>query len=196
MASNPSKQRGNVDELFPDFPVNPGMLDEQGRFITAGLTREGGVPEQKILPSLDAMGQLSNAELQAVLDHYGVGQPWESLKSDMYQYVARMTEMTDKAAIRAEVERLFDPQGPLARRHMLGMARRVDQTWSMLEAAEGNPAAEFVWITEFDDRVCEGCEGNGGDIMTLAEWQAGGLPGPAVCYGGNSCRCDLVRVTD
>ena len=195
MAKRQSKRRGNVGELFPDFPVGAGELDDQGRYITPGL-RRNSPPEQWVLPSLDDMGDLSMAQLQGILTHYGAGQPWDSLKSDMYQYVARMTEMTDKGAIQAEVDRLFDPQGPLARRHMLGMARRVDQVWSMLDSADGDLNAEFVWITEFDDRVCDGCEGNAGDMNTLAEWQAEGLPGPAVCWGGNYCRCDLVRVTD
>jgi hypothetical protein len=158
--------------------------------------QKGAPPQQKRLPELADMRNLSISELHEVLNHYGVGTPWQSLKNDMTAYVARMTEMTDPALIKEEVERLTDPQGPLAKRHMLGMARRVDQTWSMLDAAGGDINAEFVWLTEFDELVCEGCQGNAGVIATLAEWYEMGLPGPNVCYGGAYCRCDMVRVTE
>ena len=195
MVKKTYKRRGNAGELFPDFPVDAGGLDDKGQYVTPGL-RRNSPPEQVRLPELADMKNLSMAELQGILTHYGVGTPWDSLKNDMAGYVARMTELTDKDAIQREVERLMDPTGPMARRHMLGMARRVDQTWSMLDAADGDMNAEFVWITEFDDDVCPGCEGNGGDEASLAEWYTVGLPGPNVCFGGSYCRCDLLRVDE
>ena len=143
------------------------------------------------------MKNLSMAELQGIMDHYGVGTPWETLRGQTRDYVARMTELKPGTpAFDREVNRLFDvnnPNGTIARRAALSMARRTDQTWSMIDAAGGDMNANFTWLTEFDDDVCPGCEDNGGHTQSMAAWIADGLPGPSVCYGGSYCRCDLIR---
>jgi len=197
LAKKTSKPPAFEDEIRADFPVPPATLDETGAHFISPSLSTGGPPEQKRLPSLADMKDLSMAELQGIMDHYGVGTPWETLRGQTSDYVARMTELkSGTRAFEREVNKLFDinnPNGTIARRAALGMARRVDQTWSMLDAAGGDMQANFTWLTEFDDAVCPGCEDNGGVTQSMAAWIAEGLPGPSTCYGGSYCRCDLIR---
>lgn len=50
----------------------------------------------------------------------------------------------------------------------------------------------FVWVAIMDKATCDVCEGNHGEIKTLAEWSEIGLPRSGACFGRESCRCLLV----
>jgi hypothetical protein len=120
LAKDKSKKPAFEDEIRADFPVPPATLDEAGaNFISPSLTT-GAPPEQVRLPSLADMKNLSMAELQGIMDHYGVGTPWETLRGQTRDYVARMTELKPGTpAFEREVNRLFDvnnPNGTIARR--------------------------------------------------------------------------------
>jgi hypothetical protein len=181
-----------------DFPVLPDILEtpggriEDNQFITPGITYAGAVPEQMRLPSLAELQGLTNAELMEVLQHYGVMAPWGAMVTRAQQYVTRMTELRPGSPEwQAEVDRLITTD---SRRGMLSLNRRVAQTWSSLEAIDGDVNKTMIWLPERDENTCENCSANGGKEKTWAEWQVSGPPGAAVCLGGDQCRCDLVVV--
>jgi hypothetical protein len=68
---------------------------------------------------------------------------------------------------------------------MLSLNRRVAQTWSSLEAIDGDVNKTMIWLPERDENTCENCSANGGKEKTWAEWQVSGPPGSAVCRGGD-----------
>jgi hypothetical protein len=138
------------------------------------------------------MRGLSNAELEDLLQHYGIKAPWGTAVSRAGQYVTRMTELRPGSPEwAAERDRIIDTQ---SRRGMLSLNRRVAQTWSSLDAIDGDVNKTMIWLTEADEGVCENCEERAGEELTWAEWQVAGPPGAAVCLGGDYCRCDLVVV--
>ena len=182
----PKSNENNRD----DFPVGPGYL-EDNQYITPGLT-SSSPPEQVRLPDIKALGDLTNEQLLQVLEHYGIVAPWDTLVSTAAQYVARLTELRPGSPeFAAEVQRILDLE---SRRGMLSVSRRVHQQWSSLDAIDGDMGKQMVWITELDSSVCEPCSQRGGLMMSYREWQSTGMPGAAVCQGGDLCRCDLVVV--
>jgi hypothetical protein len=50
----------------------------------------------------------------------------------------------------------------------------------------------YLWIAVKDKNTCEICEGNHGEIKTLAEWSAIGEPRSGACLGESRCRCVLI----
>jgi hypothetical protein len=175
-------------------PIKPNFVDENNQYVSPGLVP--GEAEINRLPSLRDLGDLSLAELSRQLQLYGITPEFERIISEAAtQYIGRLHSlgpaiMSNQAAMDAEVERIATGG---SKRAMLTRARRAQQMWSTLDAADGNMNAEFISISEDDERVCDNCIDLAGEIYTLAEWQAIGHPG-FVCLGGGMCRCDLVRV--
>jgi len=176
-------------------PPQPSFIDSKGRIITPLIEREGGIPTGLRLPSSADMLNMSDAELHATLQRFGVSKPWPEMSDDAAQYVARMQSQTSEAMtdeeIAAETARITTP---ISQRGLRGLARRTQERWTTMEAldAVGDMSHELIRISEGDDSVCDNCLALAGTIGTIFEHEAVGLPGSQSCYGGDDCRCQLV----
>lgn len=173
-----------------DFPSAPSGLDPRGVYISKTLTADAD-PKLIRLPDLKDIKNLSLKDLKDTLKHYGVTEAWESYEANAASYLARVSSIPPGPLFDAELERILDVS---SKRGALGMSRRAVQTWSTLEAIDGNVNQEMMWLNEDDDRTCEPCDQNGGEIHTYAEWVQIGLPGAQTCLGGDYCRCDLLVI--
>lgn len=51
------------------------------------------------------------------------------------------------------------------------------------------------WTTESDENVCDDCEARAGDVRSMLEWEAIGLPKSGFSVCGTNCRCELTEET-
>ena len=181
-----------ADDPRFDFPVPPRQLTPGGeRLISPGLT-SGATPQLARLPTIADMRNLSQSELLDVLEQYGVTEPWESMINDTRKYLQRMTSIPPGSdRWNEELNSLISTE---SRRGVLNLARRTQERFSTLDSIDGNVNQELMWITVSDDNLCENCDERGGEIKSYSEWTQVGLPGAAVCLGGDQCRCELVAV--
>jgi len=172
-------------------PIPRGHI-EKNRYISPGLTTDSR-PKQASLPDMVELRDLPNDQLLSVLEHYGVIEPWHQMKQRATEYVQRMSRIRpgDEQAIQDAVDEITTTA---SRRGMLGLNRRIYETWSSLDAIDGNLNQDMIWICEDDESSCTGCKSHGGEIKSYAEWQIEGPPGAAICKGGDYCRCQLVAV--
>lgn len=175
---------------WDDFPIPEPFVDPQNRYITPGLTHSDR-PEAFKMPTIAEMKGMAStpegrAELQRMLDHFGIGNSLNYLKSDAADYVQRMTTLTGEA-FKNEVNNLISRE---TGRGLLGMSRRMHQQFAALRDIDGNVNQPMIRVTEGDDSMCENCEALGGEIRTYADW-AGDMPGSQSCLGGDNCRCTL-----
>jgi hypothetical protein len=49
----------------------------------------------------------------------------------------------------------------------------------------------WVWVAIGDDSLCDDCDDRNGDVMTLDEWKAIGIPGAGTTICQDNCRCGL-----
>ena len=166
----------------------PGYLDDN-TFVTPGL-RTGDSPRYVALPDLAAMKNMTNEELMQTLNHYGITEPLGILQSQAMEYVRRMMPLRSDE----DINRAFAELVANERRQLLGTARRVQQQWSTLDAIQGDMNQELIWLAEDDEATCDSCAPRSGEIDTWWGWKQRGMPGSAVCRGGNYCRCDLVAI--
>ena len=181
-----------ADEIRFDFPVPPLELTEERpiRLLAPGIEL-GDAPSQVRLPSIEEMSRLSRKELLDVLQHYGVTEPWESMRASTAAYLERVSNIVPgDPRWEAEMNALLGGE----QRALLSLARRTSEKWGTLDAIDGNVNQEMMWVTHTDDNLCDNCDDRGGEIKTYAEWVQAGLPGAAVCLGGDQCRCELVPV--
>jgi hypothetical protein len=151
-----------------------------------------GVPEQFRFPDSRDLKSLSVSELNEYLTRFGILEPWQQAKLSAAGYVQRMSAIPPGSqAFKDEVNRLVGFDNP---RGALGMVRRAYRELSLVDAVSGG-SREYIWISDGDDGTCDRCSERGGDIGTLAYHAEKGLPGPAVCEGGDFCRCELVPVS-
>ena len=57
---------------------------------------------------------------------------------------------------------------------------------------DANLEDEYMWVAVEDNRTCDVCSGNHGEINTLGDWSAIGEPRSGACMGDQNCRCILV----
>ena len=172
------------------FPIPEPFVDPQNRFITPGLTHSDR-PEAFKMPTIAEMKGMvqtpeGRAELERMLDHFGIGNSLNYLKGAASDYVQRMTTLTGQA-FQDEVNNLISRESG---RGLLGMSRRMHQQFAALRDIDGNVNQLMIRVTEGDDSMCENCEALGGEIRTYADW-AGDMPGSQSCLGGDNCRCTL-----
>lgn len=167
-------------------------IDEDGKIRAPNMALAGPVPVVDPLPDIAGMIALSDEELIAVLQRYGVTTTWEELRANMLDTVrAAMRIPAGAPDYRERMEFLIDSG---SRRTLVGMARRASEQYATREALDGDANAQLIRISEGDDHVCGPCEERAGMIGTLAEHEAMGAPGAASCDGGDYCRCQLVRI--
>lgn len=175
--------------------VGPRLEGEQ--FVSPGIVRPDGlVPQQFVLPDHDALVELSRteegqAQLVAILEQLGVIEPLDVAKARAVAASVRLQSIPPGSKLYQQVEQEIIDR--YVGQELMGMSRYIDQQYSTMIAIEGDKGQTMIWLTEDDDRVCEACEANAGEVLTYAEWEAVGLPG-TTCYGGNRCRCDLIKI--
>ncbi len=77
------------------------------------------------VPSVAQLGKLTDAELLATLEEFGVLAPWNTMQSQAAAYVTRMTELQPGTVqFQAAVNNLISSE---SRRGLLGMTRRAAQ---------------------------------------------------------------------
>jgi hypothetical protein len=173
---------------------NPKYLDERGRIIAPGIDRPNDMtPVAVKLPSIASLSSLTDSELLAVAQRYGVYAPWR----DMFAANAKYVEQFSKIPVGSdrfwqEVNRITLPEE--SSRAALGLARGAQRNYNQLLATDGDESRVLARVGEGDDAMCDGCIEREGAEGTMAEHEAIGLPGTQEC-GGN-CRCVLIPVDD
>lgn len=170
------------------------IVDSDGRIQTPGIVRyDGFVPEERKIPDVNELKNLSRAELIAELQEYGVIESWDSIVADAEQYVARLSKIP-AGSFMADLE-VTNIIGTYSKRGLLSLNRRTQERYTTMLAIGGNPKQELIRISEGDEGVCENCVELDGVTGTLAQHRAVGLPGAQSCLGGDYCRCTLVRIS-
>jgi hypothetical protein len=171
---------------------NPKYVDERGRIVAPGIERPGDMtPVGVKLPSIDALKDLTPAELLEVSQRYGVYAPWRELWTQNAAYVEQFSRIPPGSVdFWGEVSRITDER--MGKRAALGLARSAQRNYNQLLATDGDETQILVRVGEGDDAMCDGCRAAEGIEGTLAEHDAVGLPGSQEC--GHNCRCVLLPV--
>lgn len=149
-------------------------------------------PEQFEFPELRDLVNMPVPELRGYLKRFGIEEPWPQARASVAGYVQRMSQIPPGSpAFQEEIDRLLDMTSKTG---ALNMTRRAMRELSLVDAMDGDTQTELIWISDGDDGTCERCRPRGGDIGTVNQHAAKGLPGPAVCQGGDRCRCQLVPI--
>lgn len=169
-----------------------GSRMEGARLMSPTIDWSQPAPQQANLPDVADLVKLSVPERQRILKEFGITRPWEKMRSDAAEYLARMSDLqygTD--AYNLELNRLASSA---SKRGSLQNTRAAYRQFETLEMMRGKDPAtqEFIRVTEGDEHVCSPCDGLGGEEGTMAYHSSIGLPGPASCEGGNYCRCGLL----
>jgi hypothetical protein len=168
------------------------LSDDEIQFLTPGLKYVNGKPQSSKLPKTEDMSKLSPGELASVLRHFNVFGPWDSFVMGNMDYVQRILPIAPNTpAMQAVMKNLIDMS---SKRALVGMTRRISENWSTLEAANGNMAQEFVWVSLDDISSCSACLAMEGTVKSFIDWQREGTPGASVCEGGDYCRCALIAI--
>ena len=149
-------------------------------------------PEQFRFPELGELNELDPGELSRLLKRFGITQPWPQMRASTAGYVQRMSQIPPGSdAFLEEIERLLDSE---SKRGALSMTRRAYRELSTIDALEGETESELIWISDGGEGTCTRCNARGGEIGTIQQHAAKGLPGPMTCAGGDLCRCTLVPI--
>lgn len=151
-----------------------------------GLDYEGVVPVQARLPSAVEMGELSDADLVALLQRYDILNPYQRQIADAAAYVARMSNIPPGSArFQEEVEQVAELRG------LRRLARTAKRDYEMTIATGGRADQVLLRICEDDENSCEVCLSKSGLEATWAEHKAIGTDD---CLGGGDCRCTFIPV--
>lgn len=166
------------------------VMDSTGNTLLApSIQRYGGqVPKLAPLPGLVELGKLNVAELGAVLDRYGITEPWEQQRAAQVGYLNRLSKYpAGTPQYRAELQRLLDFE---TKQGLLMAARRANHEYAKLSFGSD---AKIIRICEDDDASCETCIKLGGTVGTVAEHEAIGWVGASSCDGADRCRCEYAE---
>ena len=173
-------------------PRQPRKDPKTNRVVapTTAFDQAAGQLKVQPLPTAEQMLGLSDGELSAILERFGITKSWAQMHNDAANYVSQMSNISpsEKDAFDAEVARLTT-QGE--RRGLLGLVRRTQENYTTNRMVTGDPNQEFIRILDSHDNNCDSCIELAGTVGTMAEHIAQGLPGAASCYGGDYCRCQL-----
>lgn len=163
--------------------------DAGNKLLAPSMQRYGGpVPKLEPLPSLVELRGLSIADLGAVLDRYGITEPWPQQRVAQVGYLARVSKIPyDSPRFKAELQRLLDFQ---TKEGLLMAARRANHEYA--KASFGRDA-KLIRICEDDDASCENCIRLGGTIGTVEQQESVGWVGASSCDGGDRCRCEYAE---
>ena len=152
----------------------------------------GSPPEQFRFPESRVLKTYPIEDLNDLLMRFNIVEPWPQARAAAAGYVQRMSAIPPGSeAFKDEIDRLLDFE---SKRGSLGATRRAYREYSLVDALDGDRMTPLIWISDGDDGTCERCGARGGDIGTVAYHSSRGLPGPAVCLGGDYCRCQLVPI--
>lgn len=165
-----------------------GMVDNRYKSFELGPVVHGVPPEQRALPSMDALAQIGLGELSTILIETGVVPSVDALAMQYFQGAQRLLPFPGNST---QMSVGLDELTTANKRELVGLARSMYREIIILDGAEDG-VKEWIRMTEGDDRVCEGCEPLGGEIGDYAYHESIGLPGAASCLGGDSCRCTLL----
>jgi len=132
--------------------------------------------------------KLDIAGLGAVLDKYGITEPWPQQRAAQVGYLNRMSKYpAGTPQYEAELQRLLDFETKSA---LLRAARRANHEYAK---ASFGTEAKIIRICEDDKDSCDTCVKLGGTVGTVAEQEAIGWVGAASCDGGDYCRCEYAE---
>jgi hypothetical protein len=148
--------------------------------------------DAKYLGRLVKLDGLSNSDLYDALARRGAIKPLSEAIAEQAAYVSRMTPYAPSSPqFQGAVADLVSTNSARA---LQGMNRRAVERLSLQYEVGGEMSQQLVWIIENDPKTCEWCEARAGEIHTYEDWLALGLPGAAVCAGGDLCRCHLAAI--
>jgi hypothetical protein len=145
------------------------------------------------LPSLKNLQSKTPQDLVRTLGRFNMAPDMTSMVDNANKALARTYKLLESgeepddstyAAIESEVDRaiastLRDQVRNAIRGYKLGLLKGMGQD------------QRLTWVTT-GTGVCPSCVKRHGKTKTLKQWQAVGLPGSAVLYCQNHCKCSLV----
>ena len=145
------------------------------------------------LPSFDKVAQsFSIDQLDEILRKYKVLGAWQDYTRTQMALLERVSQIPAGASRFAdEINFILESKAKERALEVVNVtARRVNYSIQM----GGDVNRQFTRLGEDDEKMCKNCIVLEGEEGTLAEHAALGLPGPASCYGGHNCRCELVVI--
>jgi hypothetical protein len=135
---------------------------------------------------------MSNTELyQSLLDARAILNPARAIANSMGYAGRALYYATGSPQFKGEISGLV--------RHstieLTGLNRQATSQLHSMIRTGGKLDTLMTWIAEGGGKICEYCANLGGDTRTYGQWLERGLPGAAVCKGGDRCRCQLITAT-
>lgn len=174
--------------LRMDAPRQQRKLEQRPR-----PTEPGGGGSGR-LPDLDAIGNMSDAELERLLRRFGRHPDRDVLLSEAVERELRQLTRA-RNPDQGLVERATDRAMSAVRRELMLDAKAAVREMHLESVLEGtDTSTRFRWVSVLDDDVCNDCNWRHGERVTMAAWEDVGLPGSdnLVCNG--QCRCELEEV--
>lgn len=138
---------------------------------------------------IGALEKLDDADLLEEMVARQMLASWNTMQAEAAGIASRMMEYpAGSSQWKSAVSNMVQSE---AKSGMTGLTRRATQQYTTVASTGGNEDVEMIWIVEGDEGTCDQCSPRAAEIRTYGEWKNAGLPGAAVCLGGNKCRCDL-----
>lgn len=192
MPRQPIQRTPHLRSIRADSPAAQSRRLAEDRVLESPfITRPAGLePFQAKLPPARELNALDDAGLARLLLRFNIIGPWEEQRIDAAAYLQRMTSYPlGSPQYQAEMDRLTDQD---SRAWLLKTARRAYQDFNLAYTDTGG---KLIRICEDDETSCDTCVRLGGEVGTIEQHQALGLPGAHSCEGGDYCRCQLVPVS-
>ncbi|MCP4548676.1 MAG: hypothetical protein GY835_19640 [bacterium] len=149
------------------------------------------VLQARYVKDLAFISEVDSVTLYQTLYDYGAIRPIEKQIADAAGYVARMTEYRPGST--QFTEAVNDLINRDSKRVLKQQNRRAVERVYSFRSADGDMDALMAWIGEGGKNTCSYCLERFGRVQTYQEWIDEGLPGSAVCKGGDACQCHLER---
>ncbi len=145
------------------------------------------------LPKLENLLDKSPDELIRTLNRFGIDPDLKAIESranrafgKLEQIIAEGVEPTE--ALWASIEKAHVREMEQSLRLMTKQAIRLYRIDKLAKQT-----GKLMWVAvEAGEHSCPSCEPRHGQVKTLAQWQAAGLPGSAALICNGECKCNLI----
>lgn len=144
------------------------------------------------LPSLDQIGEMTDAQIERLLRRFGRRPGREVMLSEAVERELRQltrARRPDRALVDHATKRAMSA----VRRELMLDAKAAVREVS-LEAIGATATTRVRWVSVLDDDVCNSCNWRHGERKTMDEWDEVGLPGSDELVCDGQCRCELEEV--
>lgn len=143
------------------------------------------------LPELHNLVNKTPDELVNTLRRFGIEPDIKAIDRRAHSAFRKLEQVIDEGI--EPDDAVWESIAKMHEREMAGTLRQMSKGAIRLYQQNriGREANLFMWITRGDENVCPSCEPRHGELKTMAQWKARGLPGSGALICSVECRCQL-----